>query len=275
MELPILTYVPPVSSADLVRHYHKLRHDFAGPLAESEQIDVGVAFANPDLADVPEANGVVDAALPPDMTAGSALAAAEAFFTERGVEPLRWVMNPSAPPERVTPLVAELIARGYEARASPILALARRTMIATPSVADLMVLPARAAYAHAEALALQSTDGDVNHAAAIVAHLDEPRFDALLALHAGRPVARIGVLAVGDLGLIEQLYVAPAAQGQGIETVLLARALEFCSRSAFKHVLASDGGLLYHGLMERHGFEAVGTFIEHVRPSTHRRAARL
>ena len=55
---------------------------------------------------------------------------------------------------------------------------------------------------------------------------------------AGREgVGTAGVLAVGEVGLIEDVYVAEAHRGRGIGRTLVSRALEICARSLFKHVL--------------------------------------
>ncbi|HEV7301221.1 MAG TPA: GNAT family N-acetyltransferase [Tepidisphaeraceae bacterium] len=264
MELPILNFVPPVSPSDLVRHYHKLVHDFTAALAEPEQIDIGVAFCNPELPDVTEANGVFDAALSPDVAAGAAIEKVEAFFRERGVRPLRWVMNSSAPMSQTAPVISELSKRGFVRRETDILHLTGRAAIELADVPDLMIIPARSAFRHAQELAMESTDNKATAARAMVQHLDVPRFDALLALVDGRAIGRIGVLAVGDLGLVAHLYVSPAHRERGIESILLSRAIDFCARSGFKHVLAGDDGAR-RPLLERNGFERVGAFNEFVR----------
>ena len=46
-----------------------------------------------------------------------------------------------------------------------------------------------------------------------------------------------GILAVGDLGLIADLYVTPSHRRQGLAKILLSRLLEIAARSLFKHVL--------------------------------------
>src|SRR5207244_994997 len=74
-------------------------------------------------------------------------------------------------------------------------------------------------------------------AAAPLRHVEDPHADAALALGGGRAIGRALVLAVGDVGRIADLYVAPAARRQGVGRALLARAIEACGRSAFRHVL--------------------------------------
>src|SRR5438067_1819420 len=74
---------------------------------------------------------------------------------------------------------------------------------------------------------------------AAMAHLDDPHYDALLALKDGQAVAKVGVLAVGEIGRIEPMFVAESSRRQGIGRAMMLRALEICARSLFKHVFLS------------------------------------
>src|SRR5437868_1200597 len=83
---------------------------------------------------------------------------------------------------------------------------------------------------------------DANHIFdASLLHLDDPHYDALLALKDGAAVASIGVLAVGEIGRIDEVYVAEQHRRQGLGRVMMNRVLEICARSLFKHVLLSCG----------------------------------
>ena len=95
-----------------------------------------------------------------------------------------------------------------------------------------------------------------------MSHLDDPHYDALLALKGGAAVALIGVLAVGEIGLIEPVFVAASMRRKGLGTMMLSRAMEICARSLFKHVMLS---VLPHNqpaqmMYGRLGFQKVGTF---------------
>src|SRR5258706_537062 len=61
--------------------------------------------------------------------------------------------------------------------------------------------------------------------------LDDPHWDALLALRDGRPVGGVGVLSVGDVGRIDEVFVSEPARRRGIGRTLMSRALEICARS--------------------------------------------
>jgi ribosomal-protein-alanine N-acetyltransferase len=96
-------------------------------------------------------------------------------------------------------------------------------------------------------------------------HLDDPHWDALLALKDGTAVATLGVLAVGEIGRIEQVFVSPEHRRRGIGRTMMSRALEICARSLFKHVFLSCDGdntpaiALYKEL----GFTKIGEIVSY------------
>ena len=101
--------------------------------------------------------------------------------------------------------------------------------------------PRRAAFRHACALAEEAAArwNEPQVAEAQMRHLDDPHCDALLAMRDGRAVGRITVMAVGEIGRIEQVYVAGEVRRQRIGRLLIARAMEIWRCSLFRHVLLS------------------------------------
>ena len=102
-----------------------------------------------------------------------------------------------------------------------------------------------------------------------VRHLDDPHWDALLALEDGRAIAGVGVLAVGELGLVEQVYVAPTHRRRGIGRVMMGRALEICARAQFRHVFlsVSASNEPAKGLYRNMGFERIGETVAYLAPA--------
>ncbi len=101
-------------------------------------------------------------------------------------------------------------------------------------------------------------------------HLDDPHYDALLALKDGAAAGAVGVLVVGDIGRIEPLYVAEGFRRQGIGITLMSRALEICARSLFKRVflhVATDNAPAL-GLYRSLGFEKIGESQEWFSPAS-------
>jgi len=100
-------------------------------------------------------------------------------------------------------------------------------------------------------------------------HLDDPHYDAMLALKDGAVAGRAGVLAVGDVGRIDQVYVAEAFRRQGVGRTLMSRALEICARSLFKHILLScdADNVAANALYQQLGFQKIGELIDYRVPS--------
>jgi ribosomal-protein-alanine N-acetyltransferase len=75
------------------------------------------------------------------------------------------------------------------------------------------------------------------------------------------------VLAVGEIGRIEQVYVTESTRGQGIGTLMISRALEICARSLFKHVLLGVSPAKSNAIAvyRKFGFRKIGEFVEYQR----------
>jgi ribosomal protein S18 acetylase RimI-like enzyme len=209
-----------------------------------------------------------------EMTPAQAVAEVDAHFAARGTSCAYWILNPSADAAQTRPLAEHLLAAGHGARVDDILHLrqAPREPVAA-AVAGLKVIPARASYRHARALAEERARERWKKAAdqlveADLRDIDDPHTDTLLALRGDRAVATISVLAVGDLGRIENVYVAGEFRRQGIGRTMLARALEVCARSIFRHVfiLVDPANAPAVSLYRSFGFDAVGQLTSYCAP---------
>jgi len=273
MPLPILNVPNQPTGADLVRLFHRTDAAWVGHLADAEQLDAATAYANPALPDVWNANHVRDAALSGDMTPAQAVAEVNAHFAARGTACAYWILNPSADAAQTRPLGEHLLGIGHKARLDDILHLRHCPSPPAGPVGDLKIIPARASYRHARALAEERARERWKKAVdqlveADVLDIDDPHADTLLALGDGRPVATISVLAVGDLGRIENVYVAPDFRRRGIGRMMLARALEVCARSIFRQVfiLVDPGNAPAVALYRSFGFECVGQLTSYCAP---------
>jgi ribosomal protein S18 acetylase RimI-like enzyme len=140
----------------------------------------------------------------------------------------------------------------------------------TREIPGLKIIPARASFRHARQLFEESAarHKTMQVADADMLHLDDPHWDALLALKDGRPVAHIGVLGAGEVGRIDNVYVAQSHRKQGVGSLMMSRVLEICSRSLFKHVMLSvlpsntDAIALYQSF----GFKQIGDITGYFRP---------
>lgn len=259
MQLPVVPSSSVATEATLLRLYdrallHWLRH-----YGDENDIEVGVAIANTELAGVAEASTLLDAMVPADVSGQAALGQIEAAFGGAGAS--RIVANPES-----AGLPAEfcelLLGRGYVKDTINVLALGQAPGDLKLTQEGLTIIPARASFRHATQLAQELIGGGAAEAAeSLQLHLDDSHYDAVIALGDDRAVAWSGVMAAGEVGLLRHLYVSPQYRGRGIGQVMLGRALDICERSAFRHVLAgvARGNEAYLSLLTKSGFRTVGT----------------
>jgi GNAT superfamily N-acetyltransferase len=271
MSLPILPSRPVASTADLIRFYCRTNLQWCQQIAEQTALEVGTALVNASLPEVWDANVVFDAAIPDGVSAIDAAGEAEAHFSASGSRLCKWVPNVSAPPERTTALVEHLQAHGFARRTYDIMHLAGQPAGAVREVAGLRIIPARASFRHARELAAEASAPITPQLVdALIAHLEDPQTDGLLALKDGNvPAAYTTVLTVGEMGCITELFVTSSLRRQGIGRTMMSRALEICARSLFKHVFLSceptNSGAI--ALYRQLGFEKIGDFVCYARES--------
>jgi GNAT superfamily N-acetyltransferase len=273
MQLPIAKTSSMPTEQTLVRYFYQASANWTAHLAESESLDFGTAWSNPQFTSDVGANCMLDVALPSEIMPAQALEQGDVYFASRGVSCWQWVMNPSAPREQTAPMAKYLVARGFRAGACDIMYLDR--LAVSPRSAGgqpLQIIPARASFRHARMLYEEYCRGRNNPqlVEAKMLHLDDPHYDALIALQDGVAVAQAGVLAVGEVGMIKDVYVSESLRNRGIGTTMMSRAMEICARSLFKHVLLgvwADRAIAIH-LYQRLGFRKTGQWVEYQRPET-------
>jgi len=264
MPLPVLNNRD-ASPADLLRLFHRTELHWARQVAENEAaLDCGVALTNPTLPLVNQANQILDAFAPDDMSAHDVVAMVEEHFRAAGTRCWKWTINPSMPPQRTRPLEEQLLASGHRREAYDLMYLKGQPAGVIEEVRDFKIIPARASFRHVrqlneEAVAQWNTPGLAD---AMMMHLDDPHTDALLALKDGKPAALLEVLSVGELGCIEGLHVAEPFRRKGLGRTMMSRALEICARSLFKHVFltvvpTNDVAI---ALYRKFGFAKIGEF---------------
>jgi len=279
MPLPIL-HTTSASPETLIRLFHQTERDYVRHLSEETSLDVGTAFHNAQLNNVYDANCVLDAALPPTspesaspagITPAEAIREATDHFASVGSTLHRWILNPSLPADRTEPLARQLIGQGFVPRTADILHLASAPPGVVREVGGLMIIPSRASFRHARQLAEEAAArwNEPQLADASMLHLDDPHWDSLLALRDGTPVAHIAVLAVGEVGRIEDVFVSEKFRRLGIGRTMMSRALEICARSLFKHVMLMCGpeNSAAQSLYASLGFKKIGEMTAFNKPA--------
>jgi ribosomal-protein-alanine N-acetyltransferase len=272
MPLPILQANASSDPQTLIRLFHKTQHHWTQHLAEEEQLSIGSAFANPDLSRIHNANCILDAAIPQDVSLPNALAEVQSHFASRGLRCLKWVTNPSTPIDQLQPLIETLEQTGHQKKSSQIFHLNHMPTRAIPQATGLKIIPARASFRHAQQLAeeIATEWNEPQLIQANLLHLEDPHWDALIALKDGNAVAKIGVLAIGEVGLIQEVFVSKNHRSQGIGRTMMSRALEICARSLFKHIFLScnPANTPAISLYEKLGFQKLGESISYLAPSS-------
>jgi GNAT superfamily N-acetyltransferase len=270
MPLPILKSTIAATLGDLLRYASQLELAWTGHLSTETILDCGRAFTEPKLAEVHYANRMLDATVPPGMTAEDVIEQVHHHFADAGSRCHQWVLNVSAPPDRTVPLAELLVARSYHVTILDILHLPQLPRLAPPSIPDLKIIPARAAFRHLRTLAEEGAirRNQPQLVDATMLHLDDSHYDALLALKGNVPAGYVGVLSVGDIGGIQELFVSEQFHRQGIGTILLSRAMEICERSLFRHVLLAveSSNDSANQLYQKFGFQKIGQTIEYTMP---------
>jgi ribosomal protein S18 acetylase RimI-like enzyme len=265
MPLPILQAHQDATTADLVRLFHRTELHFTRHLGEETSLDVGTAFTNPQLGDFADANRVLELGLPEGMTPADAMRQVRDHYAGSGTRCRDVVLNPTMPPAQTAALAEYLAESGWTRQTADILYLSGRMSGPLHQAPGLTIIPARASFRHARILAEQAADEarQPQLVEALLAHLDDPHWDALLALDRGEAVGAVGVLAVGEIGRIDGLFVTPSHRRRGIARTLMGRALEICIRSVFRHVMVTikPENQAAKELYRSFGFQSIGQMI--------------
>jgi ribosomal protein S18 acetylase RimI-like enzyme len=270
MDLPILKVTNAPTVETLIRYYGQCESNWTAHLAEKTDLEFGTAWVS-SWPNVHYANRMMDVALPADVTPEQALQTADAHFSAGGSTCWQWILNPSSPAEQTQPMVDLLMSRGYERNLSDIMYLEHlRASSDLRADESLLIIPARASFRHARELHAEASRkwNEPQCVEAGLAHLDDPHYDALIALENGHAVAHIGVLAIGEIGLIEEVFVVESHRSRGLGTTMMGRAMEICGRSLFKHVLlcVSPTNAPAVALYKRFGFRKIGEWVEYHKP---------
>jgi GNAT superfamily N-acetyltransferase len=271
MPLPILAGEHHLDPADMERLFHRTGLYLSQEVGETRDLDCGTAVTNSAHPGIGEANHMWDASLAAGQSPSDAVAEAEAHFAGAGSVCGFWVINPAEPIERTQPLSEYLLSRGWRPRSTTIFHLSKAPLHTIP-MDGLTIIPSRASFRHAQNLAVSAArEIDPARADALafvtMLRLDDPHYDAMLALRNGTAVAQIGVLSVGDMGRLDGLFVHPEHRGHGLAKVMLARAMEVCARSVFRHVFTEidPAQATANHLARAWGFEPIGSMLRLLR----------
>lgn len=245
MELPIASqsYVP--SDAALIRAAHRALADVALTIADAEPFEGGIAYRSEAYPGEPMACFAAELTKPSEGEAGE----------NTGESPVDRVVTSmdeafgEATCQAAFPasgqwdddLKAALLARGFATQARQLLLL-QRYRRPEAMHESLQVIPARAAYpAMRELYAARAEQSGARdrqaHARMRIDLLDEPRLELFLGRLDRKPVGVVGVVTLGNIGVLHEVYTLPEYRKQGIATTLMAHTLDHCERALFEQVI--------------------------------------
>ncbi|MBI1338120.1 MAG: GNAT family N-acetyltransferase [Phycisphaera sp.] len=276
MELPISqsSYAP--SSDALVRAIQRADAVLARTHSVEADLDGATVFTHPDRPAAVMGNFACDLLASSRDETCALLDRIEKHFRGQGTR-CAWMTTSDAqtPPD----FADELSKRGFVPSPRRVYQLVSWQR-PTRQHAGLRVIPARADYPQARTLLrTQAAESlgrkpDVQAAAdqwadCMIDQLDEPRIDAYLARLGQQTVGYVGVLSLGQVGVLENLYVHPDHRRQGVARTLLSRAIDHCERALFEAIVVECGegeqDRPAAALYESAGFHVAGRIVRYVR----------
>lgn len=265
MILPIATSS---TDRDVVAHYVRARATFHAMELETTDLDLGTAICSPQFARTHDANQLVLTRVPSNVDVATGWDQVVNHFSQCGATCWKVTFSPDAKPAERLPLEALLIEHGWYQRITSVFVL-QKAIVQVSSVST--VISARAArqkyanFAHDVANAAPPQLGDL-----AILRLDDPRWEVLVLLDQGQIVARVGILSLGEIGLIENVHVLGSHRRRGFARSVIQHAIDLCARAQFKHVLlgCEPTNAPAIALYDAMGFARVGESVSWFDPRT-------
>lgn len=249
--------------ADFIRLYDQAMVSYLEGLTPPRDLEWGLVYSDRAFAGSWEAQCILQGVIPSGIGATEILRQMQTHFSEQSVPLAAIALNPSAGSELIQSLEQELTHSAFVPHPRQVMQLSQQTPLDQPT-GPWQIIPARAGYRHLEDLAkaISEESGQSIQPEVLIAHLDDPRLDAILILQEGRPIGYGDLLSMGQTGVIMQMLLTAQARQAGVDRVILGQLIELAGRSQFRHILAgvdaADTGTL--ALLASAGFAAAGAW---------------
>lgn len=240
---------------------------FCSQLCEKQTLDFGIAYYSERFRLLPEANQFREVVIEDAAHITTAYDQAERWFNDRHLFCFGW--SPAAG-DATAELTRSLEQHGFRAEQRPVLTLTQWADIdADP---DVRVLPARAlraayrrTFVEAEQPAIAA--GRELFADAYAERLNDPQYDAFVALVDKKPAGRCTLYQVGDFARIMDFAVLPPYADRRVAQSLLAQVLTMARRLSMRSVCVEIGPAheAWRSAFENVGFVADGAVAEFIR----------
>lgn len=268
MELPISpqTYRP--NNDALIRAAKRGALILGRAIAEEAALEVGTVLSNAQRSGVAAANFAGEVAVPAALTAREAVEQIMSHYRERGLTCYALDAADTYWPDAVPPLLS---AMGYFP-SNRMVCLLDQYQPPPPDkrCEGLQIIPARASYSELRRffveMAATQDRAEVKQAEAVaqarVDQLDEPRLEVYLGRLEGQTVGVAGVLTLGNIGVLYDLFTLPSQRKRGVGAAMIAHTLDHCRRAQFEQIVASFPQNCPHlPFYDALGFKVIGTFI--------------
>lgn len=256
------------SRESLWRVFLDLEYDWACAIGQTIVLDSALIVCNRELPRVWDANRVFLTGSRSDVSVWFE----EVIRESRGVNavPIVWEIDRLDAGTRAA-MRDELLRRGLREQLNPVQRLAARVPSSPSPVESLTVIPARTAPESYAELCTQWVLADKHEpemVRSMTFHLNDPKFEPLIALHEGKPIAMAGLQSRGDAGRVEDVYVTPDWRGRGVGRAMVERVLDLADREKLRDlfIVSSPLNIRARRLYERIGFESFGNYAVFVAP---------
>ena len=227
---------------------------FSEQVGDKSTLDCGVAFFDVEYPHSAQNNVLREVWVEQSEAMPAAWAQVEQFYSDCGTECCGWVPSLG---QSVAVIETFLIDHGLRKQTLAAMGLsAWPTLPVDPSV---RVLPARAMRK-----AFRSLHQDDREADLAERRLDHAQFDVFVAMVDAEPAGRCGLLQVGEIADVRNLYVSPAFRRRQVATTLISHVLEMARRLMMKSVCGKIDVENTEGmaLLRSCGFEQHGEVVE-------------
>jgi len=227
-------------------------------LCEKETLDYGIVYTRDRFHDLPEFCQFREVVIENPSDLEKAFERTEQWFRERGIVCLRWVPADGAGSAELTDFLTQ---KGFRRSVWIALVLPDWPDLQPPE--DVRVLPARAMRAAFRQAVVGMLPEDQRESSlaeltveAFEDRLDDPSYDACVALAENRPAGWYALHQVGDIARIATISVLPGHEDQRVEVAMLHHGLTLAHRLVPRVVCATvdENDVWRRGWLERAGF---------------------
>ncbi|MHC4698423.1 MAG: GNAT family N-acetyltransferase [Planctomycetota bacterium] len=239
-------------------------------LCEKWTLEYGIACYSDRFANLPEANQFREVVAERPSEVQDAFDQAEEWFQRRNLTCHRWAPADGQPSDALADFLTD---HGFKQRRLIAMSLAKWVEI--ESSPDIRIVPTRAVRAAYRSTFIQA-DSPASQsmreltADAYCERLDDPQYDAFVALVDNKPAGRCTLYQVGDIARVMDLCVMSAFADRKVDATLVAHVLAMAKRLAMRNIvtLLDDDDPRGVEWFEEVGFVCDGEIIEFERSAS-------